>query len=478
MKNFFRKVAFGIGPNEQAPSDPLKWALDQVNDVPELSWKGKIYSEKELRKHYRDWVYGDRKVLRKKYKDNKTLYKTHKDILRHKTGQKFWESLEISIRHNEGINSSSPVLAKLWMFWGNFFAISEKDFLANYSTGAYQREIIRPNLNQSFEKMVYDVTTSWAMIHHLDNSESVGPKSTSAKEEWRRRKKEPATINENHARELLELHTVSPKAGYTQEDVIQLAYIMTGWEHKYGKKSLETGNVWFNSETHQPGKKNVLGKEYKKGKKTLAVVIKDLVNHPNCRDFVAERLCRFLITDEPTKEMKQPIIDAFKKSDGFIPEIHKAAIKVAFEYNDKYKKFQTPENWLIQVAKIADLNWPPSPDLMDKYELGQRPFDSQREPEWLLQNIGHHPYRAKQPNGWSDHSADWISPELLIRRLVYAKASYNFAKMENNKNAEYYVNMVENNFDNPSKIMKYLNQKNRSVEKHTLLFNHPEFLKA
>ncbi len=478
MKNFFRKVAFGIGPNEQAPSDPLKWALDQVNDVPELSWRGKIYSEKELRKHYRDWVYGDRKVLRKKYKDNKTLYKTHKDILRHKTGQKFWESLEISIRHNEGINSSSPVLAKLWMFWGNFFAISEKDFLANYSTGAYQREIIRPNLNQSFEKMVYDVTTSWAMIHHLDNSESVGPKSTSAKEEWRRRKKEPATINENHARELLELHTVSPKAGYTQEDVIQLAYIMTGWEHKYGKKSLETGNVWFNSETHQPGKKNVLGKEYKKGKKTLAVVIKDLVNHPNCRDFVAERLCRFLITDEPTKEMKQPIIDAFKKSDGFIPEIHKAAIKVAFEYNDKYKKFQTPENWLIQVAKIADLNWPPSPDLMDKYELGQRPFDSQREPEWLLQNIGHHPYRAKQPNGWSDHSADWISPELLIRRLVYAKASYNFAKMENNKNAEYYVNMVENNFDNPSKIMKYLNQKNRSVEKHTLLFNHPEFLKA
>ncbi len=478
MKNFFRKVAFGIGPHEQAPSDPLKWALDQVNDVPELSWKGKIYSEKELRKHYRDWVYGDRKVLRKKYKDNKTLYKTHKDILRHQTGQKFWESLEISIRHNEGINSSSPVLAKLWMFWGNFFAISEKDFLANYSTGAYQREIIRPNLNQTFEKMVYDVTTSWAMIHHLDNSESAGPKSVTASEDWRRKKKEPATINENHARELLELHTVSPQAGYTQEDVIQLAYIMTGWQHRWSKKNLETGNVWFNSEYHQTGKKNVLGKEYKKGKKALAVVIKDLVNHPNCRDFVAERLCRFLITDEPTKEMKQPIIDAFKKSDGFIPEIHKAAIKVAFDYNDKYKKFQTPENWLIQVAKVADLNWPPSPDLMDKYELGQRPFDSQREPEWLLQNIGHHPYRAKQPNGWSDHSADWISPELLIRRLVYAKASYNFAKMENNKNSEYYVNMVENNFDNPSKIMKYLNQKNRSVEKHTLLFNHPEFLKA
>ena len=478
MKNFFRKVAFGIGPNEEVPSDPLNWALNQVDKVPEFSWKGKILTEKELRGHYRDWVYGDRKVLRKKYKNNKNLYKVHKDKLRHETGQKFWEPLEISVRHNEGINGSQPVLAKLWMFWGNFFAISDKDFLAHYSTGAYQRETIWPNLNQTFEKMVYDVTTSWAMIHHLDNSESVGPKSSSAKEEWRRREKEPATINENHARELMELHTVSPKAGYTQEDVIQLAYIMTGWEHKYGKKSLETGNVWFNSEHHQPGKKTVLGKEYKRGKKTLAVVIKDLVNHPNCRDFVAERLCRFLITDEPTKEMKQPIIDAFKKSDGYIPEIHKAAIKVAFEYNDKYKKFQTPENWFIQVAKIADLNWPPSPEVMDKYELGQKPFDNQREPMWLLENIGHHPYRAKQPNGWSDHSDDWISPELLIRRLVYAKASYNYHKIENNKNAEYYANMVEKNFDNPDKIMNYINQKNRSIEKHTLLFNHPEFLKA
>ncbi len=481
MKNFFRKVAFGIGPNEEVPSDPLNWALNQVDEIPEFSWKGKILTEKELRGHYRDWVYGDRKVLRKKYKDNKTLYKTHKDELRHKTGQKFWESLDIAIRHNEGINSKNPVLAKLWMFWGNFFAISEKDFLANYSTGPYQREIIWPNLNQSIEKMVYDVTTSWAMIHHLDNSESAGPKSATASEEWRRRKKEPATINENHGRELLELHTVSPKAGYTQEDVIQLAYIMTGWQQRWSKKNLETGNIWFNSEYHQIGKKNVLGKEYKKGKKALATVIKDLVNHPNCRDFVAERLCRYLITDEPTKEMKQPIIDAFKKSDGHIPEIHKAAIKVAFEYNDKYKKFQTPENWFIQVAKIADLKWPPSPVIMNSYVPGARPTKTQRTPERLLKNLGHHPYRAKQPNGWSDHSDDWMSPELLIRRLVFASKSRKFIKLEND-NEEFYEKIINKNFDNPDKILNYTKKQTSKMRRlrdiNVLLFNHPEFLKA
>ena len=277
------------------------------------------------------------------------------------------------------------------------------------------------------------------------------------------------------------MHTVSPKAGYTQEDIIQLAYIMTGWQRKYSKTSLETGNIWFNYEYHQPGKKNVLGKEYKSGKKALAAVIKDLVNHPNCREFIAERLCRYLITDEPTKDMKQPIIDAFKKSDGHLPEIHKAAIEVAFKFNDKFRKFQTPENWFIQVAKVGDLQWPPLPDTMDNYILGIPPSRKQRSPERLLRNMGHHPYRAKQPNGWSDHSDDWMSPELLIRRLVFAQRSFAFTKLENN-NQEFYEKVITKNFDNPDKILNYTMKQDskmrRKYEMNILLFNHPEFLKA
>jgi|TARA_B110000858_G_C17793951_1_gene471364 uncharacterized protein (DUF1800 family) len=477
MKNFFRKVAFGIGPNEDVPSDPLKWALKQVNEVPKLSWTGRLLTEKELRLLYGEYIYNDRKVLRKKYKDNKTLYKFNTDLLTKKTGQEFWEPLEIAVRHNEAINSKSPVLAKLWMFWGNFFTISDKDQLPDYSTGSYQREIIRPNLNQTFEKMVFDVTTSWAMIHHLDNSRSAGPKSETAKADWRKKKNEPATINENHARELLELHTVSPNSGYTQEDIIQLAYIMTGWQNKHDKKKLETADIWFNKKHHQPGKKKVLGKTYKSGKKGLAAVIKDLVNHPSCREFVANRLCTHFITDEPTKEMKAPIIKAFKDSDGSLPEIHKATIKVIFEHNKKYKKFQNPENWFIQLAKISDIQWPPSTKLMDLYELGNEPTRSQKQPTNLLRKIGYNPYRAKQPNGWSDISTDWLSPELLIRRLIYAKESYLLSKPENNNN-EFYDKIVQKNFDNSDKILEYINKKDKPSDKQTLLFNHPEFLKA
>ena len=475
MKNFYRKVAFGLGPNDKEPSDPLKWATSQLNEIPKYSWKGKILPEKELRAYYRDWVYGDRKVLRKEFKNDKNGYKREKNKLRHATGQKFWWNLELCIRHSEAIKSETPVLAKLWYFWGNHFAISEKDFLAQYTTGAYQREIIRANMNQNFEKMVQEATVGWSMIHHLDNDQNIGPKSQEA--QWAREKGKKKGVNENHARELLELHTVSPDCGYTQEDIIQMAYIMSGWRPKWGRKRLETGDVHFNPDAHEPGTKIVLGKKYKSGRKSLSAVITDLVNHPSCRKFIAMKLCRYLITDNPTKEMMEPIIKAWEKSDGFLPEVHKAAIEVAFNYSDKHNKFQNPENWLLQMSKMSDVDLIPTPKLMDLYALGQKPTNGQRSSEHLLRELGHHPYLAKQPNGWSDISDDWMSPELLIRRLVYSKEAY-YKKSGKSQTPEFYEEMVKKNYDNPNEILQILNQHKELVHKHVILFNLPETLKS
>ncbi len=292
-----------------------------------------------------------------------------------------------------------------------------------------------------------------------------------------RKKNKPATINENHARELLELHTVSPNAGYTQEDIIQLAYIMTGWRYKWNKTSLETGNVWFRPDRHQPGKKIVFNKEYKSGRKGLSLVIKDLANHPSCREFIATKLCRHFITDNPTKEMIKPIVTAWEKSDGFLPEVHKAAIKVVFEHQSKHNKFQLPENWFLQMAKMADMDWPASEEVMDTYILGTKPFDNHRRSEWTMEELGHSPYNSKQPNGWPDNQADWLSPELLIRRLILAKKSWFYLK-KNKRNLETYEKIVSNNFDKPETILDLLSKKDQLQDKHTLLFNSPEMLKA
>ena len=113
-------------------------------------------------------------------------------------------------------------------------------------------------MDKTFETMVQEATVAWPMIMHLDNKDNIGPKSESAKQEWRRKEKRPATLNENHARELMELHTISPKGGYTQEDVQELAKIMTGWRPKWTKKSDQGTDVRFMSDRHEPGKKTVL----------------------------------------------------------------------------------------------------------------------------------------------------------------------------------------------------------------------------
>ena len=476
--SFYRKVGFGIGINDKVPTNPLKWATDQLDEIPELLWTGWIPSEKEMRIKYGEWIYGDRKVLRKKYKNDKNAYRKAKDKLSIQTGERFFELNEHAIRHYQTKYSNQPVFERFWLFWGNHFAISEKDSLADFSTGPYQREIIRPNMIKTFEDMVQEVTRSWCMIHHLDNSESVGPNS-------KRGIESRDTINENHARELLELHTVSPEAGYTQDDVINLAYIMTGWGHKWNNKVLETGDVWFDQDKHQKGEKIVLGKKYKnEGKRELSKVIHDLSNHPQCIKFVSTKLCRHFITDNPTKDMVDPVIKAWTNSNGNLIKIHKAVIQQAYKNNNFTYKFQLPEVWIMQLSRIFDLNLPISSKKMN-YEFKFEPSNRQEQLTWYLNEVGHSPYRPKQPNGWSDYEVDWVSPELLLRRLWFASNEIpNHVKIENYSHS-FMSLCLERNFDNHERMTSMIEDlkinkitKNDLEKIYGIICNLPWVLKA
>ena len=476
--SFYRKVGFGIGINDKVPTNPLKWATDQLDEIPELLWTGWIPSEKEMRIKYGEWIYGDRKVLRKKYKNDKNAYRKAKDKLSIQTGERFFELNEHAIRHYQTKYSNQPVFERFWLFWGNHFAISEKDSLADFSTGPYQREIIRPNMIKTFEDMVQEVTRSWCMIHHLDNSESVGPNS-------KRGIESRDTINENHARELLELHTVSPEAGYTQDDVINLAYIMTGWGHKWNNKVLETGDVWFDQDKHQKGEKIVLGKKYKnEGKRELSKVIHDLSNHPQCIKFVSTKLCRHFITDNPTKDMVDPVIKAWTNSNGNLIKIHKAVIQQAYKNNNFTYKFQLPEVWIMQLSRIFDLNLPISSKKMN-YEFKFEPSNRQEQLTWYLNEVGHSPYRPKQPNGWSDYEVDWVSPELLLRRLWFASNEIpNHVKIENYSHS--FISLcLERNFDDHERMTSMIEDlkinkitKNDLEKIYGIICNLPWVLKA
>lgn len=460
-KNYLRKVAFGIGPDQSVPLDPVAWAKGQVHEVPNLAWDGPLPTGSEMMDHRASYR-GNEDKLREKYKNDREAYKKAKNQLKYQTGQKYFESLELNIRHHAALNSGAPVFERLWWFWSNHFAILDKNALPNFNTGVYQREIIRENLCGSFTDLLKSATISFAMIKSLDNSESVGPNSKDG--QWRKKNRKPVSINENHARELLELHSVGPAAGYSQDDVIALSYIMAGWECPWTKKRGDGNPVKFNQDKHQPGNHQVFDKRYKQRglspKNKLLDVIEDLAVHPSCSRFIAHKLCRHFICDFPTEQMMAPIIEAWEASGGALPSIHEALLEVTYEHTGTVEKFQNPEVWLVQMANMAGLHWPVLSEDMN-YDFGSKPPGYMHRVKWDLDEIGLVPYRPIQPNGWSDLGTDWISPELLLRRIVFAKKysailNGGYGKKASGPKNWTPIHMLNSNFDALDEMLDYL----------------------
>jgi uncharacterized protein (DUF1800 family) len=455
-KNFFRKVGFGIGPKQTMPDDPLAWAKGQLDVVPDLSWPGKIPTSSELTDHAADDTYTEREVLRKRFKTDRQGFNEARLQLAYRTGFFFFENLELCIRHDAALNSGAPTFERLWFFWCNHFAITDRDNMPIWVTGPYHRDIIRQKMCGSFEELLTAATTSWAMIRNLDNSQSTGPNS-----EWGRGKRERGevvSVNENHARELMELHSISPAAGYSQSDVVALSYIMAGWEYRHTKKRQEFNEVWFNQKKHEPGTHEVLGKTYKQRglspKNKLLDVIKDLAQHPSCREFITFKLCRHFITDEPTEEMTRPIIKIWEETDGHLPSIHKVLMEVVWEHGGKHQKFQNPEVWLLQMVNLAGAPWPPGPKIMD-YDFKAHPNQYQKWPTNLLRELGHNPYRPTQPDGWPDVFEDWVSPELMVRRLA---TSYDLSQRFKARLKWKPDHILQSNFDDLAGLETYLGE--------------------
>ena len=450
-KRYFRKVAFGIAPHQKVPKDPVRWAQDQLDEVPPITWNAPLLTGDEYLKKYGEFVYTRREILRLKFRNDRQGYEDAKDKLAFQMGEKFYESLELAVRHHTALHSGAPVFERLWLFWCNHFAITDKDFMPQFVTGPYHREIIRQNMTGSFRELTEAATLSWAMIHNLDNSESVGPNSQRGR--WRREKGKPATVNENHARELLELHTISPQAGYSQKDVIALSYIMAGWRHDWTKKRQECNPVKFDQKSHEPGNHKVLGKAYKQRgitpKNKLIDVLADLATHPECAKFIAKKLCRHFICDEPTQEMMTPVIAAFEQTDGHLPTVHKALMQVVYDHAKDNQKFHNPEVWLLQMVNMSGAHWPPRPDQMN-YDFKDYPKRLMRSPRKYLEELGHSPYRPDQPNGWPDTKLEWLSPELLIRRLTFARR---FSSGIHRPQKLDFEEMVSKNFDDVSEVM-------------------------
>jgi uncharacterized protein (DUF1800 family) len=211
-------------------------------------------------------------------------------------------------RVRSGVATERPMLERLVHFWSNHFAVSVDKQAVLGIAGAFEREAIRPHVLGSFQDLLLAVEQHPAMLLYLDNAQSVGPNSDAARKLSRRgfgfsAPRQKIGINENLAREILELHTLGVNGGYTQADVTEFAKVISGWSIGGGQGRLrggEPGRYYFREALHEPGTRHLLGRSYREsGYQQGVAVLQDLAALPETAQHLATKLCRHFIADEP-----------------------------------------------------------------------------------------------------------------------------------------------------------------------------------
>jgi len=316
---------------------------------------------------------------------------------------------EATARLAIAVDSDRPFLERLTHFWSNHFAVSVDKLVVLGLAGPFEREAIRPHVLGSFTDLLLAVEQHPAMLLYLDNHLSVGPNSPLGARVARRRRDVRIGINENLAREILELHTLGVDGGYTQADVTSFAYVISGWSIGGDNGRLRggvPGRFLFRAELHEPGAKSVLGRRYsQEGFGEGAAVLRDLARQPATARHIAGKLARHFIADDPAPATLERLARVFLDSDGDLPTLYRALI-------------DSPEPWAQPLAKYKA----PSEYLISAYRGLQVPVIAGKGALASLEVLGQRTYQPGSPAGWPDRSADWNGASALLKRVEWADA--------------------------------------------------------
>lgn len=288
------------------------------------------------------------------------------------------------------------IVERLVAFWSNHFCISaSKGGLARMWAGSFEREAIRPYVFGRFADMLKAVEQHPAMLFFLDNQQSLGPDSRAGINRNR-------GLNENLARETMELHTLGVDGGYTQEDVTSLARIITGWTYAGRLGQLGTpGTFVFNVNAHQPGAHTVLGKTYQpNGVAQGEAVLADLARHPSTAKFIAAKFVRHFVADDPPPALAARLQDVFKRTDGDLKAMTLALIDSDEAWKAPLTKVRSPYEFVIATGRV----------------LARVPEDPGRY-LGALNTLGQPLWSPAGPNGFPDSNAAWAAPEGMKLRL-------------------------------------------------------------
>jgi uncharacterized protein (DUF1800 family) len=296
-------------------------------------------------------------------------------------------------------------------FWLNHFNVFQgKTGEEVYSLVTYERDAIRPNALGSFEGLLYQTATSTAMMTYLDNASSTGPHSLSAlggpARPFPPKGGSPKGLNENYARELMELHTLGVNGGYSQRDVTEVAKVFTGWTIEQPPKG--GPRFVFDESRHEPGMKRVLGVNIKEnGFKEGLEVLHMLATSPATAHFISRKLAVRFVSDDPPQSLVDRLSTVFLASNGNIREVMRFLVQspefwAATSYRAKIK---TPEDFVISAARAGGMDVE-DPNVVVK----------------AIGDLGQPLYGRQTPDGYSMQSAPWVNSSALLERMNFSLA--------------------------------------------------------
>ncbi len=303
---------------------------------------------------------------------------------------------EALARLQRGVVADCGFVERLVVFWSNHFCISaNKGALARMWAGSFEREAIRPHVLGRFADMLKAVEQHPAMLFFLDNQQSLGPESRAGINRNR-------GLNENLAREIMELHTLGVGGGYSQDDVTSLARIITGWTYAGRQGQLGTpGTFVFNANAHQPGAQQVLGKVYEPvGLAQGEAVLADIARHPSTAKFIATKFARHFVADEPPPSLVATLQGVFTKTDGNLGALASALVDANEVWQAPLTKLRSPYEFLVASGRLLARN----PEDPGRYLNG-------------LNVLGQPLWSPAGPNGFPDTNAAWAAPEGIKLRL-------------------------------------------------------------
>jgi uncharacterized protein (DUF1800 family) len=308
---------------------------------------------------------------------------------------------EAAKRVERAVTTEDAYLERLVMFWSNHFCVASNKGPVRGLAGGFEREAIRPHVLGRFSDMLRAVEMHPAMLIYLDNQLSTGPNSRGGKGKG---------LNENLAREILELHTLGVNGGYTQDDVTNLARLLTGWTvGNLNQPQTEAGKFFFAANRHEPGSWSVLGRQYSdidakfEGQKRGERVLDDLARHPSTARNVAIRLARHFVSETPPSKLVASLEAVYLKTDGDLGAVAKALASHPDAWSAQPAKVVPPYDFAVSLVRGLGLTFKPQEVLRLSAALGQ--------PLW----------QPGSPKGWPDDDEAWTGPSAIRERLRIAE---------------------------------------------------------